>query len=712
MEESEKTKTISESRFAVRKYARAGLASCIPLLLSGLAAAQTAQPTPTPTPTEQEIPHVGSTNVIVTAPRMDIPLKENPAATTVVQGEALATLPKTVGAEEALKLVPGVKVDNQADGERVHMSIRGQGILTERGIRGIKVLLDGLPLNDPTGFAPDLFDVDWATVKRVEVFRGPASALYGGGASGGILNIETRDGGPGPVAGNVSASAGSHGFWKVLTEVGGSDGNLNYRVSGSRMMLDGYRVHTAAAATNLYGKFNFDLKGGNRITAIVAGTNFFNENAEGLNIDQVNEDPRQPNPDALTYNEYQRTRRATLGVTGKFGVTANSDLDFSIYGRFWQWKESVPSSVQHRDYQSPGGFLQYSVRGLVGSLKNVISIGTDLDFQSINDYRRPNLGGAAEGATILSDQNIFQRGEGFYLLDRLELSPEWSVVAGLRHDSIDNTLDDNLRTGGVDLSGEKAFSKTTGRLGLAWNPRPSFGAYVSWAQGFLPPATEELANNPDRFGGFNDHLVPATSRGEEVGVRGAVANTFTYDVALFHLLTDNDFGRYRMPTRPLETFYENAGSSKRWGVETLLGFFPTPELSMELAYTYSHFRYDQVHYLGTYYSDTSLPNSPDHQAALDAEYHITPELLVGVSAEMFSRAYIDPSNATSIDGYTLIGARIGYKTRIAGVATDFLLSGRNLTGKKYIAFTEPDPDGNSYQPGPQREVFAAVTVRF
>ncbi len=685
------------------------------------ASAQQPAPTPTPKPADAEQAAKVTTEVVVSAPRIEIPLRENPAATSVVQGEQIEALPKTIGAEEALKLVPGVKVDNQADGERVHMSIRGQGILTERGIRGIKVLLDGLPLNDPSGFAPDLFDVDWATVKRVEVFRGPASALYGGGASGGILNIETRDGGPGAASGDVSASAGSNGFWKTLAEVGGTDGALNYRVSGSRMMLDGYRVHTAAAATNLYGKFNYDLKGGDHITAIVAGTNFFNENAEGLNITQVKQDPRQPNPDALTFNEYQRTRRATLGVTGRFGVTANSDLDFSLYGRFWQWKESVPSSIQHRDYQSPGGFLQYSVRGSLGSFKNVFSIGTDLDFQSVNDYRRPNLGGAAEGPTILSDQNIFQRGEGFYVLDRLELSPEWSLLGSVRNDSVDNTLHDNLRIGGTDLSGEKSFSKTAGRLGVAWNPMPSFAAYASWAQGFLPPAIEELANNPDHFGGFNEALVEATSHGEEVGVRGAVANTFTYDVALFHLVTDGDFGRYRIPTRPLETFYQNAGASTRWGVEASLAVYPTPQLSMELAYTYSHFLYDHVTFTPgcgvppcpavTYY-DTRLPNSPEHQATLDAEYRITPELLVGVSAEMFSRAYIDPSNATSIDGYTLIGARLAYKTRIAGVATDFIVSGRNLAGTKYIAFTEPDPDGNSYQPGPLRELFGGVRVHF
>jgi len=158
-----------------------------------------------------ERPSSLNTTVVVTAARMDIPLTENPASTTVVSQEVLRMMPKAIAAEEALQLVPGVKVDNQANGERVHLSIRGVGLLTERGVRGIKVLLDGVPLNDPTGFAPDLFDVDWATIQRIEVIRGPASALYGGAAAGGVLNIQTRDGGTKPVGGDVSGSVGSYG---------------------------------------------------------------------------------------------------------------------------------------------------------------------------------------------------------------------------------------------------------------------------------------------------------------------------------------------------------------------------------------------------------------------------------------------------------------------------------------------------------------------
>ena len=684
------------------------LAAFAPLL----ALAQQPTPTPTPNPYVQQLPGRVTTDVVVSAPRMDIPLKENPAATTVVQGEELATLPKTIGAEEALKLVPGVKVDNQADGERVHMSIRGQGILTETGIRGITVLLDGLPLNDPTGVAPDLFDVDWATIKRVEVLRGPASALYGGGGSGGIVNIETRDGGPGPVGGEVSASAGSNGFWKTLAEVGGTDGNMNYHVSGSRMELDGYRVHTAADATNIYGKFNFDLKGGDRLTAIIAGTEFFNQNAEGLNAEQVYQDNRQPNPDALTYNEYQLTHRTTVGLTGQFGLTTNSYLSFAAYTRFTQWTESVPSSVDHRMYQSPGGNLQYGLKTPLGSMNNNLSIGTDLNYQTFNEYQRPNIGYGHQDTTVLSDQDITQRGVAIYLLDRLEISPEWSVMAGLRHDSIYNDLKDRLATADLDLSGNKSFAKTTARIGLAWNPTPSFGAYASWAQGFVPPGTDELSANPDRFGGFNNHIVPATSQGPEVGVRGAVSDTFTYDVAIFHLITDNDFGRYRVDSRPLETFYNNSGTSDRYGLETLLGYFPTPKLSVELAYTYSHFLYNHALYDGITYYNTWLPSSPEHQAALDVEYRITPNFMVGVSAEMWTRQYVDQSNTASVGGYELYGAQIGYKTRIAGVPTDFLVSGRNLGGKHYIAFMEPDPDGNSYHPGPLQEIFGGVQLHF
>ena len=211
-------------------------AGCVSMALLGVANKPALSQTLSETPSDQPVAPPASAEVMVTAPRMEIPLRENPGATSVVGAETiLKTTSKSIAAEEALWLVPGVKVDNQADGERVHLSIRGQGLLTERGVRGIKVLLDGLPLNDPTGFAPDLFDVDWAIgPPRRGAAAGPRPPCTAAAASGGVINIVTRDGGAAPGSRDVARGVGSGAFWKPFGEVGGTRGTMNYRVSASR----------------------------------------------------------------------------------------------------------------------------------------------------------------------------------------------------------------------------------------------------------------------------------------------------------------------------------------------------------------------------------------------------------------------------------------------------------------------------------------------
>jgi outer membrane receptor for Fe3+-dicitrate len=281
--------------------------------------------------------------IIVTAPRVEIPLKQNPAATTVVETPILQTMHRTICIDEALKLVPGVKVDNQADGERVHLSIRGQGILTERGTRGIKTLVDGIPLNDPSGFVSDFFDVDWVTVSRVEVLRGPAAAFYGSGSSGGIINILTRDGGPGAFYSDVFLSRGMYGLKKGQGEVGGTTGIMNYHVSGSMLSGDGYRDQSKYNGDNAYGKFRFNFSPTVKMTAILGYTDFFNQNPEGLNLSWFSADPsvlrRIANPDSYKYNEYQKTGRFTGGVTGTVGLAANLDLAVTAYFRHTKYTE-------------------------------------------------------------------------------------------------------------------------------------------------------------------------------------------------------------------------------------------------------------------------------------------------------------------------------------------------------------------------------------
>jgi iron complex outermembrane receptor protein len=652
--------------------------------------------------------------VTVTAPRVEIPLKQNPAATTVVETPILKTMPRTIAIDEVMRLVPGVKVDNQADGERVHLSIRGEGILTERGTRGIKTLVDGIPLNDPSGYVSDFYDVDWPGVRRIEVLRGPAAAFYGSGSSAGIINILTRDGGPDPNAGTAALVRGAFGLKKGFAEMGGTTGPLNYSLTGSITSGDGYRDWSAYKGDKAHGKFALTLNPEAKLTAVLGWTNFWNQNPEGLNLAWFSADPktlrRQANPDSASMNEYQKTRRGTGGLTADVELARNLDLVATAYYRNTTYAEAVPSTVIHRDFDAPGLFLQVNYKAAWRRITNYLTAGVDYAWQTIDELKYPNLGGAVEGPEAVADQTMTQTGAGVFVLDRLEFSRGWGLFASGRYDRVTNKLADHLQAGGVDLSGNVAYKRPTGRVGVTWNPAADFGLYASWGTGFLPPGTEELVNNPYALGGYNTGLVAATSTGEEVGARGRLGETLSYDIAVFHLATANDFGRYRMVGRPLETFYGNVGSTRRYGVEASVAWFPVRDLAVRAAYTYSHFKYVSVETLtGETYEDTWLPNCPPHQLYVDAEYRFTRALTAGASLEHMGAWYIDATNVIRPNGYgrtdpyTLAHARIGYRFETGGTPIDLFLSGRNILNVLYYGFTEPDPDGNSYQPAPTAE---------
>lgn len=652
-------------------------------------------------------------DIDVIASRLDIPLEVIPAATTVVVPQTLTQMPRGVNAAEALESVPSVKADNQANQERVHISIRGQGILSEHGLRGIEVLLDGIPLSDPTGFVPDLFDVDWNQVQDIQVVRGPVAVLYGGGSAAGVIDLHTHM--PEDTThGTLWANGGSNAYYKARGELSGTLKDIGYDLNFARSAGDGYRVHTQYWGNVLSGRFYFKPTPSLRMSLFGIATGYWNQNPEGLNIDQVKEDPRQPNPDSLKFNEYQQTKRFTGGFTGQWKTAENQELAFNFFARPWNYTESVPSSVIHRNLQPFEGSSQYNINSHGSQIKNYFGMGIDAGGQTIGNTAYPNMGNAVQGTDLLADDSITQSHVGIYAMDRMALSDKWTLFFSGRWDRIGQSLTDHLVLNGLDLSGSQTFNHATGRVGATYTINPNLNAFVSWGNGFLPPATEELLANPDAIGGFNKHLQPATSNGPDIGIRGNVGYKVYYDLTFFYLYTHNDFERYRIAERPLETFYANGGNSNRYGIEATARWLPTRWLTIGGAYTFSHFTYSE--YIShTYKGDLTgnfLPNSPTNQFYVDAVVQLPYHFNVSVKSLSFSKAYIDPTNSTWIDGYTLLGARISKDWQYKNFWGSLFVSGANLTNTKYIAFTEPDPDGNSYQPGPGREIFGGVEFRF
>ena len=682
-------------------------------------------------------------DVTVTANRLPILLKNNPGSISIVTPAALSLMPKAISVDEALRLIPGVRIDNQHDGERVHVSIRGQGILTERGLRGIGVMLDGIPVNDPSGFAPDLYDVDWATVNKIEVLRGPAASLYGGGGAAGVINISTNDGGLKPLEGEVNQTIGTNGFSKEMVQLDGTKEATDYRVSYSRTGGEGYRDHQAFWANNLYEKINLKPSEKFSLTQIVSHTDYFQQNPEGLSLEQL-DNPRQANPDASPFNEYQKTNRTTIGMHGVYNISKVQDLELTAFLRSWNYKETSNRAAEHRNITFPGVSAQYNLHFGNDKITNNFSVGTDIRWQTTNMYKLKSASDPMrvesidetniETDTLLANQIIYQSSTGAFALYKLDIG-DFNLIGSLRYDAMNNKLTDKMMALDTAIT-VKNFSKTSARIGINYSFSTALNMFANWSQGFMPPSTEELASNPVGYNGFNTHLVPATSNCMELGFRGDIRGRFFYDITGFVMNTKNDFFRFKQSGRGnQEVFYGNAGNSKRYGIEAFVSYDILSNLNLQVAYTYADYKYTSAE-IDPVYTDPAyvlttppapgqwLPNSPGNQVYAEIVYSVTRKLTLSLASEYQSKwaiytdakAYsgeLDPAIYQNWqDGFNLYHARVSYSWKIKGVKGECSIFVRNLTGAKYMAFTEPDPDGNSYQPGPSREIFGNIKVNF
>ena len=200
------------------------------------------------------------------------------------------------------------------------------------------------------------------------------------------MNIYTYDGGPNPIGGVLSQTVGSNGFIKSLVQLDGSKSVMDYRISYSRTGGAGYRDHQAFQGNNLYEKINFHPSDKLSLTQIIAHTDYFQQNPEGLNLEQF-DNLRQANPDAVPFNEYQKTNRTTIGLHGIYKFGKMHDVDFSTYLHSWYYKETSNKAAEYRNITNPGASLQYNLHLETGKMKNNFSVGTDLKWQNIDMYK-------------------------------------------------------------------------------------------------------------------------------------------------------------------------------------------------------------------------------------------------------------------------------------------------------------------------------------
>jgi len=446
--------------------------------------------------------------VVVTASRISSPIGEIPAAVTVIEKDEIQSAQPTVTLRESLVGVPGVFVQNDTNfAQDVRISIRGFGSRSAFGIRGIQIYVDGIPQTLPDGQS-QVDTIDMGEVQRIEVMRGPVSALYGN-SSGGVINITTEDGPENPFA-ELRTVGGEFGLWKMQARGGGQSGRANYLLNVSHVQVSGYRDHSRAESWRWNGKVRFDLAENSDITLLLNSVYSPElEDPGGLTEEQARTDPAQASPLSLQFDTREKVGDARGGLVYRNELNEHHQIEAAGYYSYRTLDNAIPFRFVELGRDVLGGRIQYELRGSLFRLAHQVLAGTEVQYQ--NDDRRnfDNVDGRA-GPVLLLDQREEVTNVGVYVQERLKLSERWSAVLGGRYDNVRFSIHDHLTTDGDD-TGSKTFDQATGRVGLIYGLMPSIDIYAGIAQAFETPTTTELVNQPLGGGGINSDLEPQKS---------------------------------------------------------------------------------------------------------------------------------------------------------------------------------------------------------
>ncbi|WP_460712703.1 TonB-dependent receptor family protein [Lysobacter terrae] len=514
--------------------------------------------------------------VQVTATRTPQDAQGVPAAISVVP---LRDAPRdTLGATVAERLagVPGLLArsrQNYAQDEQ--LSIRGFGTRASFGIRSVRLYVDGVPATMPDGQG-QLSHFPLLDGERIEVLRGPFSALYGN-AAGGVVQLFTVDGSA-PAEYAIQATAGSDGNRRLGTEMRAARGDAGYVLGLNHFATDGYRDHSRARRTLLNAKLTVkrdDL----RISLLANALSAPNaEDPLGLDRQQFHDDPGQAVDGAHRFNTRKSVSQRQLGATMERDIGA-SQLRLLAYAGKREVTQylAIPVAAQASPL-SGGGVVELSspYAGLdarwtantviVGRPLELV-VGASFDRQQQDRHGYENFSGTqlgVRGALRLS-QDDRVRAFDQYAQATWHPTDTWMLMAGVRHNDVRfRSRDRYVTPANPDDSGAVRYSATTPVAGLGWKPSPHWYVFASWGRGFETPTFNELAYRNDGGSGPNFGLRPARTRSMEAGIRFARGAAAT-ELVLFRADTRDEL-TVATSSGGRNTF-QNAGAARRQGAE-------------------------------------------------------------------------------------------------------------------------------------------------
>ncbi|WP_275629275.1 TonB-dependent receptor [Pseudomonas sp. 273] len=689
------------------------------LLLWGLSASHAAGAEDSAVPADEVFAPMVVTGTYAPVSSFDLPFSID-----TVQQPRIGDGQLGVNLSEVLPRVPGLVVQNRQNyAQDLQISSRGYGARSAFGIRGLKLLSDGIPASTPDGQG-QAATLNLDVAERIEVLRGPASTIYGSNA-GGVIQMFSRDG-SGPPRVGAETTFGSDGFNKNHLYAEGGNDKAGFLLDASRMDTDGYRDHSAARRDQTFAKLNFRPDDDSRLALIYSsleqnGT----QDPLGQTWDAYKHDPRSVAAAAETYDTRKSIDHQQLGMNYEryFG---DATLQFNLYAgqrsvvQYLSIPRGVVSNTQRGggvvdfDREFHGGTLRWiqPVAGVPGEL----TVTTGVDYDRSRDDRRgyQNYSGDQLGVKgeLRRDEDDTATSLDPYVQARWELG-DWTFDAGLRHSTMKMDVDDRYLANG-DSSGSKKYQKNTPSLSVMYAFTPQLHGYVSAGKGFETPTQAEMAYAPGLVESFNFGLDPATSTQYELGLKAKVGGNTRINAAVFEIRTDDEI--VVASSTGGRTSYQNAGKTLRRGFELGVQSQLNERWDATLAYTRLEATYDQDFVEGgsTIEKGNHLPGVPGSSLYGELVWKPRQDISMGFEGQYRSKVYVEDSNEDKpAPSYAVFNWRTRFEQRYGPWTFHQLLRLDNLLDRQYVgSVIVGDSNGRYYEAAPGRSWYAGAGLEY
>jgi iron complex outermembrane recepter protein len=672
--------------------------------------------------------------VVVTATRRPGESFDIPASVDVVTQDEIQNGQPQVNLSEALQRVPGLVVQNRQNyAQDLQISSRGFGSRSTFGVRGIRLIADDIPASMPDGQGQGA-TIALSSARRIEVLRGPFSAIYGN-SSGGVIQVFSEDG---PAQPTLSAGlwGGSFGSKRVGLKFGGSADKFNYLIDGSRFETDGYRDHSAATRDHLNAKLKYAFD--NASLTLVANDlkQPWTQDPLGLTFAQFRARPTQVDASAITFNTRKNIENKQVGLVYEHRLTADDTLHLVGYTgtrAITQFLALTPGA--QTPVTNSGGVVDLDRKfdGINARWSHQfaapLTLTAGIDFDKSKENRRgfENFTGTG-AAQVLGVQGALRRDEDDsvqnldpYVQVEWQPSKDWNIIAGLRHSEVKFDSQDHFFNGiNGDDSGNLKFTHTNPVLGVLYKINPQMNVYANYGRGFETPTFAELAYKPDGTSGLNFALKPSNSSNIEMGLKSQVSDNVRVNAALFYITTNDEI----VPNTNSggRATFQNAGKTRREGAELGIdaGLGGGYRFYGALSYVDARFS-DSFTYkpsatapLTTVRSNNILPGAPAATGYGELSWKQGDTgFNAAVEGRISTKIWVNDTNSEAAGGYWTANLRGGYAAQIGGLRLETFARVDNLFDEKYPgSVIVNEANGRYYEPAPVRNYTVGLNGKY